>query len=336
MAEFIILGDLHEGCYPKGVAASFSYLTSIFQQVEDYALKHGIDTAVQLGDIHDGVGVSEESRFFMMEMFSKSRLSWKIYFGNHDYLSAEYNTLQYYQKMQKFGLLKNCEFFTEPTITKFKGMPTAFLPWPHHKVKSKEPMLCFGHFAKAGAKGDNGYVIKGETEISSKHEWIIGDLHTYQKGSNYTYIGAPLQLKYGDTAKRYFGHFKGNLAKPKILRVPIQLPYRLQQLTCTSEVEIAKLIKNLADRDANVYTKLKLGEEVLTDYRYDEIKNTERVTVEFAGKIKEVKEGEDVVVLIDSKSVRLELVKKRLKKKGFSADAIKRALDIVSELEAGE
>jgi len=336
MAEFLILGDLHEGCYPKGVAASFSYLASIFQQVEDYAIKNGIDTCVQLGDIHDSVGVSEDSRFFMIEMFSKSKLKWKVYYGNHDYLDANYNTLIYYKKMQEFGLLSNCEFFTEPTVTKLKGLPVAYLPWPYHSVKSKDPLICFGHFAKAGAKSDHGYVLKGDVEISSKHEWIIGDLHTYQRGPNYTYIGAPLQLKYGETDKRYFGHCKGKIGKFKIVRVPIQLPYRLEVHTCTAEKEIAELITTLSKRDSNVYSKLKLGAEILVDYRYEELKKIERTTIEFVGKIKEVKEGEDSVVLIDSKSVRLELVKKRLKKKGFDTTTIKRGLDIIAELEAGE
>ena len=333
---FLFVGDFHLGAYPKGVPASYSYLKSIFAQLEEYALKHGYENIVQLGDLHDSVGVSEEDRIFYIEQFSKSKLNWKIYYGNHDFLDANYNTLSYYKRLQKtLGVLKNVEFYTEPTQTEIEGTKVAILPWPYNKVKSKVPLVCFGHFAAKGAKGDNGFSLKEGASISDKHYWLIGDLHTYQKGRYHTYIGSPLQLKYGDTPKRYFGVFEGRATRPNVSRIEIQLPYRLEQVVCTSIDDIGKMLADLKNRDPNVYSQLKLGAEVLADYRYEEIKAIPQTNIVFTGKVRKEDDTKDSVVLIDSKSVREDLVKKRLKKKGFDSAAIKKALAIIKSLETG-
>jgi DNA repair exonuclease SbcCD nuclease subunit len=332
--SWLVLGDLHLQCYPKGVPASFSYIKNIFNQVEEYARKNAVDTVVQVGDVHDGAGVDEATRIFLLDQLHNSKLQWRLLMGNHDYTDSEYNTLKYYQALQKrLGILPNVQFYTEPTPDKLKGKFVAFLPWPHNKIKFSEPLICFAHFAAAGAKGDNGYVLKGDRYISKNHYWEIGDLHTPQRGSNWNYIGAPLQFKYGDTDKRFFGHFTGTAIKPKTTKIPIQLPYRIEQGTYTNPKDLDMLFKHLGKRETNEYTLLKLGEEILVDHRYDELSKQPRLTIEYAGKKQKDEEQQDTIVLIDSKSVRESLVRKRLKKKGHDKKTIDKAMSIVNSLE---
>jgi len=332
--SFLILGDLHIGVQPKGLPVSNSYVLQIVDQVEQYARMNGIHEIAQLGDLHDSVHVPEEQRIFVMEMLSKSKLTWHIQFGNHDYRDIEYNTLMFYKDMQeKFSLLKNVKFYTEPTITKVADTNVAFLPWPHTKIKSEKPLICFGHFALAGAKGDTGYVLKGDNKLSGKHFWFIGDLHTFQEGEDYCYIGAPLQFKYGDTPDRFFAHFIGNERKPKYKTIPLQLPYILDVNTVKSVSKIDKLLNSLKTRTDYIFTKVKYSPEVFADYRYAEISKLPRVIVEpLSGKHKENEETE-AVVLIDSKHLRRSLVRKRLEKKGFGKTELKLADNILDELE---
>ncbi len=316
--------------------ASFSYVTSILNQVEEYARKNAISTIIQLGDVHDSTHVDEQTRLFFMQSLQRSKLRWIMYYGNHDYLSAEYNTLQYYRQMQStFGILPNAKFITEPTIMKIEKQNCAVLPWPHATITSKESLLCFAHFAKFGAKSDNGFVLKTGENIDTKHFWIIGDLHSYQKGDNYLYVGAPLQLKYGDTDKRYFVNFTGSSNKPKWQRIQIKLPYILEQQTILQISNIEKLQKHLSNRSDNTYTKIKCGADIMADYRFEEIQSTKNIIIEYAGKVKATSNDNENVAIIDSKSVRQQLVRKRLIKKGFDKLAISKAIHILNQIEAG-
>ena len=332
--SWLVLGDLHLQKYPRSVPASFSYLKSIFSQVEEYARKNGVSTVVQVGDVHDGTGVEEDTRAFFMSAIHNSPLQWHFLMGNHDYSSVEYNTLTYYKRLQKsLGILPNARFYNEPEQTKLQGCLVNFLPWPHNKVKSDRPCINFAHFALAGAKGDNGYTLKSDITVSKKHYWEIGDLHLPQRGANWNYIGAPLQLTYGDTPNRYFGHYTGTVEKPFTKRIPIQSPYQLEQIKVTDPSKLPKLLQHLKSRNLNLFTQLKLGEQILLDHRYNELMQLPRLNTGFADKQKKEDSSEEQVVLIDSKSVRETLVRNRLKKKGFSLKQIEKAISLVNELE---
>ena len=333
--NFLAVGDLHLGCWPKNVPATFSYWDAVFNQIEEYAKMNGVERAVQLGDVHDSVQVPEDERFYALSRFQKSKLEWDVYHGNHDYTDVNYNTLMYYKKLQTdFNILQHVHFHIEPTVKKYQGQKVAFLPWPYNAVKMKEPGLCFAHFALSGAKSDNGYILKeSDKTIDKKHYWIIGDLHQYQTSDRYLYPGAILQFKYNDSPKKYFAHFTGTPAKPKWKRIQLRLPYQLEQQTVQDPKNIPEMLQHIKARNDNVYTQLKCSAEIMADYRYDDITKIERVLVEYSGKKKVETETDSSVMLIDSETVRRDLVRQRLKKKGFSKLQIDKAMSIIQELE---
>jgi Calcineurin-like phosphoesterase len=329
LVEFLVIGDTHIEAWPKGLPISYDPWQFIFQQVFDYGQKHGIETIVQVGDIFDNSDPEDDSRLFLWDEIERSGMTWHIILGNHDYSDATKNALKYFQKLKKRGHLKNANFYTEPTFTKFGKQPVAFLPWPLSRIKEEKDHICFAHFSLSGSKGDYGFTVKSGVELQKKHQWVLGDLHKPQPH----YIGAPLQFKYGEVANRFFGHVYGNEYPYKIKRVPLQLPYRLEVMNLFDEKEGSKVIRKLQERDSNVYTKIKLGTLVIGSTLPLELEKIPRIITEFSGKIKKEQE-ETNVIHIDSKSVRDDLVRERLRKKGFDKPTRERAMKIVAGIEA--
>ena len=165
----------------------------------------------------------------LIEFLSNSPLEWYFISGNHDKNSRDKNSLTILQYLSKRHGLTNCHFYLKPSKTKINGVQTIFLPWPHYKSKllNTKPSLVIAHVERKGAQYDNGFEVEDYEFDLKNHFWVIGHLHELQEEPNLVFVGAPMQLRNGDSLNKVFLHLKHKEGKFSYKKIPVKLPYRL-------------------------------------------------------------------------------------------------------------
>ena len=338
--NLLVVGDLHIEAWPKGITQDYAPWTAIFNQLHEYAEEHGVEHAVQLGDAFNGTNPTEESRLFFMQRLQRSELNWIFNRGNHEYEDITNNSFNYIVNLQKlFQILPNTQFIMAPTQRSIDGHSMLFLPWPHISTQGiKEKLLVFAHVPVPGSKADNGMELKNvqyTPKFHKNHYWIIGDLHLKQKGEQYIYPGAPLQLRYNDSPTRYFLHVTGQWPYKKKL-IKFTPPYILEtvQIIEKNAIDSNAILSSLQSRTENTYTKIKLASALYDANTVTTLEAFPRLFIEPIGKRDTVADSEKhLITTTNSDALRHELTVNHLSKIGFNKRKTKRALDMVNTLE---
>lgn len=305
----LVVGDLHIKCWPQGIPTDYSPWESIFNQIHEILdQKTDITDIVFVGDIFENTNLAlEDIQFFTKQTLELEKFATLHFiYGNHDYQSINYNNLMWFVwAKQAFNTFSNSYFYTEPTLVKLKIGYCSFLPWPHH-VAHKKSKFVFAHITINNSLSDFNTKLKSDIKIDLTKKWIIGDLHTFQEGENFVYVGSPLQQKYGTTLSRYFLLLK----KDTYSTIPISLPYKLQQITVTNT---NKILAKLDKRKDNEYTKLKIASELYETDLISKLSKYPRLLIEPIGK-RTAANDEPITLNIDSMHIRQSLVQENLKK----------------------
>lgn len=242
--RFLVVGDLHLGVLKRFSSKKWQrYTKEPLHQIFQYAREHAIETIIYTGDIFNDPIPSQELLLFFYAVFGEADDLMHIFYpGNHDQEDNEKQSLKLYAELQSSKFLAHCRFYLSPTTLKVGSQKIGILPWPHRKksvlagLKLPEKSVVFAHFPIKNGLSDNGFPLKEGYRISSRYYWIIGDLHTPQKGKNYVYPGSPYISTLADQEKRYFLDVelqKGR--KPLIEWRRLILPYALHRVTVDAE-----------------------------------------------------------------------------------------------------
>lgn len=195
------IGDLHLG--------KLDHLRSNFSALQLKTLKvtlreiveNGIGSVVFLGDIFDIPDPPQQLVVRLLKLLRTFELDYYIILGNHDKLSIEYHSCEFFEALANAKFL-NARVISKPEIIKVEGLKAWFCPHPYTEDVPKGVTVGFGHFPWTGAKRDNGSVE--QHGYNPKGNWVLGDFHGPQDGKRHTYAGSLTQLTFGEKAdKRY-------------------------------------------------------------------------------------------------------------------------------------
>jgi hypothetical protein len=242
--QLLAVGDLHwaalRSIFPN---TWLRHTTAMLNQATLYAVERGIKHIFLTGDIFNESEPSQETLKTFFEYFVQHKdIHFVLYTGNHDIKDAKINSLQLFCSIAQFAL-PNCTFITEPTVLTLAKHKIVVLPWPHTKLpkNSEGAKLGFAHVLVNNSLADNSRKLTTGIKLSRKVFWIIGDGHKRQKTKHYLYPGAPLQLNFQDSTKRYFDVVTlGD--KVAISKIQFQSTYKLltKTLTKPSDFEFLK------------------------------------------------------------------------------------------------
>jgi hypothetical protein len=134
-----------------------------------------------------------------------------VFPGNHDYESAEHNSLKLLLRLPEAGALRHVHFVMEPQAVDVAGIRVWVHPWRGAFPESRADVdLVVMHSPLVGAKTDNGFVVppgKGvgpETFNAAFGEVPVvgGDIHTPQRMGRFVYAGTIAQMSFGESPNK--------------------------------------------------------------------------------------------------------------------------------------
>ncbi len=332
----LLVGDLHIGRYPQNVPVSYRHWDIVFDQIDEVLDEIDVDEAVFLGDVFESTSPSlEDLQYFAQKLKNLQKRVKRIFvlMGNHCYRSEEYNNLNWFKMFQTtFNSLKKCKFVDSYHSQELSIGPCEFLPWPQRKPKNKGSVV-FAHISINGALSDNGFKLKSDTTISKNNRWYIGDIHAPQQGDNYVYVGAPLQLRYGDGLDRFLMLVSKRKGKLIDKWIPIKTNYILQVVNAIELEDCKKIYRELEKRPDHAFTKIKASPEVYASPYFSKFEKLDRILIEPISKKRSKDDDTEPLVtdFTDSLTLRRKLVRKRLK--SLPVDKRKRANQFISRIE---
>lgn len=194
------------------------------EKVYQYAVKHGIKYVIVPGDISDSYKISPESVKALLETWIKYDDLVETYYmtGNHDYADSKTTSLNIFESMTEFKMLKNLKVIKDLTQVKLDKVTLNFCPFPHSQPqKLTVPCINILHQDVAGAVGDNGREIKvkHDVEVDPDRDFTIsGHIHKHQflKKRRVLYHGALFQKTFGEDLPKGFVSLKAKVVNGKM------------------------------------------------------------------------------------------------------------------------
>jgi hypothetical protein len=213
VAEMLAIGDLHcssadgSGGLSKYVQDSDQMVCEEMEKVLQYGRKHGINTALLLGDICDSPRMSYPATIALARFFSANDdFMFHVILGNHDLYGETPDTGHSLELLKLLYSKSNVKFYTKPKTVEIDGAPVRFLPYPHESFDSKA--LNVYHKEVRGSKNDAGRVMGSDDLTDSKSVIVAGHLHTAHRVRNTYYSGTLYQQNFGESLPKYFHHIE--------------------------------------------------------------------------------------------------------------------------------
>lgn len=235
-----------------------------------HAMEACIKHVVITGDISDKARLDEDSLIALITLFSTYSKYVKFHYiaGNHDFAHVGKTSVDVLKLFADTGAIKGLNIYTAPTIVELEGVDACFMPFPHNKLPDNDrPLLIFAHIEEAGAKGDNGLVLKNASlTLSREPEDFVcsGHLHTYQflKKSRVLFCGSPYQKTFGEPLPKGFvvakARYSGGLLKVEHEFIDAHPSFRLENVTITESKQWKEL-----EVGEHVFYKVTLGEGIV-------------------------------------------------------------------------
>lgn len=198
----LAIGDLHLDKFNAIIPdAEDRVLTTLAAQYT-MAREQGHGDVVLLGDVFDNAypeqtSVSKVIRF----LHSQKAVKTHVIMGNHDHDDTDHHSLEWMRTLFRLRFL-NGMVYTKPKVVELDDEERYwFCPHPYAEDQPKGTRYAFGHFGYAGARGDNGYVIRSGN--SPRGRWVLGDYHTKQRGKNWMYPGSLCQCNFHESSEKF-------------------------------------------------------------------------------------------------------------------------------------
>ena len=256
MLNFLVTSDWHLEAMKKHfpddhIERQLSSLDRIYQ----YALTKGITHIFIPGDISDRHRMEDETKRKLLQFFMKYEGVIESYYigGNHDWADATNTSMDLIDQFCNWNFLKSLHIYLKPEQVTIEGIKINMLPHPARKsIKSKKPCLNFCHVEAAGAKGDNGRLLKVKKDIAVHPTdfTISGHLHLYQylKKKRFLFGGAPYQKTYGESRPKGFLECSAKYKNGKLIVkhdfITLKPNYQLDTVIISKQKDWAKLEVN--------------------------------------------------------------------------------------------
>lgn len=331
--EGIAIGDFHLDKLGKYFENHLELQINEVTKGFEYALRHGIEHVILLGDIADRDRLSEPAKLALFELLYKydNKLTIHVILGNHDVRNVNIHSLEFFSKLCTTGLFKTITIYDSPTQVSIGGINVNFLPFPCiQRIDSDVPCLNFAHLDRPGTKGDNGRISTGGTPQEDDDTWIIGHLHTAQQLGKTHFSGTMYQTNFGESQDKYFIKFKVRMKdgrlKRKVELIETFPEFKLINLV----VDKKSVLKTITDNPLHLYKLfVKKGVELPKDLNktYPNIVNS----------VGYEKKAELDTFLSIEETVSINItsgLKEYLTDKGASDWELKRAKQLITELKS--
>jgi DNA repair exonuclease SbcCD nuclease subunit len=237
--KYTIIGDPH--CTPKNL----DKIAQLLDQAEDLG-----NTVIILGDLLDTKSVvRSECLNLYFEKLSKSKLSFYILVGNHDYhnLQCEDHSLKTLKALSNVIIIDQV----------FQTEWATFLPFIQDKSKLKEILestpedhVVFGHFEVTQFDFGNGHICEdGLTleDFSRFKRVISGHFHKHQVTDNFTYLGTPFSHSFGEANQvKYIAEYEIIQDTLNLIQTtfPQHVSLKLDISTKTADTKLKKFLKD--------------------------------------------------------------------------------------------
>lgn len=228
--KFVGTGDLHTNIWDKN-NLSFKHITNTFELLKKFVKKKKADYLILFGDLFDTkIMTSTEGLINLVKIIDELSKEIKIIIivGNHDIAKnddieinlpnvfANKNNIKVVDKFYSFedqdGIYNFLPFYKDDTLLEEINKI---------EISDKKDNYLFGHFGVNGYvmnEYESGEVIEKKSKISPTYlrkfdHIFLGHFHGFQQDELITYIGSPLQLKFGDENSLhgfYFHDFETN------------------------------------------------------------------------------------------------------------------------------
>lgn len=336
MLDAIAIGDIHfdrlSNLYPENHLDLQLYeLDKTYQ----YAIKEGLRTVFHLGDVCEHARMSSDAE----EKFARFLHKWDgkmdSYFilGNHDWDEVGVHSLRPFVTNYSLGYYKTTHIIAKPEVRKIGGVKVNFQSYPG--TDSYRDHVNLGHFEVSGSTRDNGRKVKKAHDVSSKHLWVLGHLHTPHSVGNVHYPGTLYQLNFGESLPKGFmrvqAKYTGGKLTWRVKRVRNDPRFKLINL----KVESKKDLKQVSDDPLFRYklfvqSGFELPEDFLTSH-LTVVRQTGYTTKEeYEAAVQEA------FLEIKKQTIHLppmkEMMVKFLASKGATPDQIKRSKQLLSKV----
>lgn len=193
------------------------------EKVYQYAVDNGIKYIFVPGDIADNYKISPESQRAILSILVKYDGLITTYYmmGNHDFGDVSTTSLDVFQSISEFSLLKTFHIVRQRKAIDIEGVTVNFCPFPYKTpMETKRPSINMIHANVAGAIGDNGKPlrVKEDVELAEGSFTFGGHIHKHQflKKKATVLCGNLYQKNFGESGQKGFVEFKAKYADRKL------------------------------------------------------------------------------------------------------------------------
>jgi DNA repair exonuclease SbcCD nuclease subunit len=341
--KFIGTGDLHTNIWDKN-NNSFKHITKTFQFLKSFIVNKEADYLILFGDLFDTkIMTSTEGLINLVKIIDELSEIIKIIIivGNHDIAKSddiEINLPNVFANKNNITVVDKFYSF-EDEVGVYNFLPyykDEVLIDEIEKIKTnkKKNNYLFGHF------GVNGYVMNDyeDGQVLDKKSKItpgflkkfnhtfLGHFHGFQRDDLITYIGSPLQLRFGDelSSHGFYYHdfnnnsheFVENKFSPQYIKLKVN----------KSNLEKIKEIKKVGNHYVKLIIPAKMGQQKAIKLKFDLLKNNYDVKLIFEETLNNeftVIEGWDNLVKQDTEYIIKDFAEMNLESfntQGFNKD----------------
>ena len=245
--KFGTIGDLHLDkariANIIGHKESTDMMIAHTNEILSIFYKEGVEFVTFLGDLCDKPTLSDYAELKLMELLSSwdDRLNIHIILGNHD---VEQETVHSLCKIEWLAssYWKTIKVHTKYYTEKIDKHWVEFLPFPLTTGKKKNS-ICFGHFDRPGAVGDNGLYVRSHNTVDDKDTriYVLGHLHTPQQVGNSYFPGTSYQTSFGETLTKGYGLF--DTSDLKNWFIEFEPPFKFVNLDISKQKQLDNLGK---------------------------------------------------------------------------------------------
>lgn len=333
MFRALFVGDLHL----DRLANHFphDHLDLQFAEVEkvcNYAIKHGYDRIIFLGDIGEHPRLSYDAIGAFIKFLGKwdKHLKFDFILGNHDFAENGVHSLQPFVFWQNYKFYKNIKIYDKAEVVEIDGVKINYSSYP--ATKGYKNAINIGHFEVSGSIRDNGMRIKKSHNTKEKHLWIMGHLHTPHEVGTVNYAGTLYQLNFGESLPKGFlaieAKMKNDRLVYKIKRIKNDPAFKLINITVNSKSDL----KQIENNPLYKYRLLVKSSYGLPDNIAEKYKNVVKIEgFNTKAELEALKESS--FIEINAQTIKLTsnkiLLKNFFKEKGFPKSAFKRAMTLL-------
>ena len=211
MSRVIIMGDLHIGAKQGSISVADLQIKFLKEVIAE-AVKLGIDTIVQVGDIFDHQTHTKHVVFdhWKREFFQPMKaagIKMITLVGNHD--TPFKNTILVNSSRLFLGGYDNIQVIDEPGDVSILGYNCLILPWicadnyarSIECIQTSTSEIAFGHLDLTGFEMYKGNVNTGGMDPAVFKRFgkvFSGHFHTVSSKGNVMYVGSPFELTWAD------------------------------------------------------------------------------------------------------------------------------------------